>query len=167
MISKRISALLREARLRGGLSQSELAERAHVSTRLVAELERGQRPNASLETVLQLLHELGVSLRLTEPGGSSTELPGRDSVALARQARAQYRRETWMGGHVTLTASGSPPSGGHTMADRLAAVSSVSRQAYIMAHVGAKSTSRAAVKRSAKSAHSTARGGRSARDPRK
>jgi transcriptional regulator with XRE-family HTH domain len=166
VFSKQIGAMLRDARLQVGLTQSELADRTRVSKRLVAELERGQRPNASLETVLQLLHELGVSMRLTQPSGSVTELPGRDSVALARQARARHRRETWTGAHVSLAGSGSPPSGGHSMADRLAAVSSVSRQAHLVARAG-KGIPRTVVKRSANSSRSTVTGRRSVSDPRK
>ena len=163
MLSTQVSALLRDARIRRGLTQSELARRTHVSTRLVAELERGQRPNASLESVLRLLYELGVTMRLTEPSGSATELAGRDSAALARQARARHRRDTWMGAQVALGASGSAPGAGHVIADRVSALSAVSRQAYAMAKGSRHAVSRSASTESRGTATRTVRSGRPAR----
>jgi transcriptional regulator with XRE-family HTH domain len=62
MLSNRIGKLLRNARQQLNLSRAELARRAGVSARLVAELERGQRPNVSLESALKLLGIVGVSV---------------------------------------------------------------------------------------------------------
>ena len=45
MLSDRLGVLLENARKQLDLSRDELALRGDVRTRLVAELERGQRPN--------------------------------------------------------------------------------------------------------------------------
>ena len=63
MLSAEIGRVLRDARKAQALSRAELAATSGVSVRLVAELERGERPNVSLETALQLLNALGIALR--------------------------------------------------------------------------------------------------------
>lgn len=133
MLSDRIGALVRGAREQLGLSQAGLARRSGVSKRLVGEIERGQRPNVSLETTLRLLDTLGVSLRLALPDGRAVDLRGPSAPALGREARAARRRATWSGLHVPLEEAGTAPSGGGTMSDRLAAVAEVSRHAYAIA----------------------------------
>lgn len=160
MLSNRVGILLRDARRQLGLSQSEVARRGKVSTRLVAEVERGQRPNVSLETTLQLLHVLGVTMRLVEPSGAAIDLKGPNAALFARQARAARRRETWTGVHVPLKKSGLAPSGGRTIAERLTAVSRVSRQAYVIAQASSRKGTPLATKRSKGATKPAAKTGR-------
>ena len=54
MLSEPIGTLLKTARRQLKMSRDTLALRGGVSTRLVAELERGERPNVSLEATLTL-----------------------------------------------------------------------------------------------------------------
>lgn len=57
------SALLQLARLKAGLSQRELAERARVPVTMISAYERDQR-QPTLTTLLRLLHAAGFDLRL-------------------------------------------------------------------------------------------------------
>ena len=57
-----IGSLLRDHRLRLRLSQPEAARRAHVSTRLWSETERGERANVSFGTLVNMLAVVGVVL---------------------------------------------------------------------------------------------------------
>ncbi len=57
------AAVVRLARLKAGLSQRELAERAGVPATMISAYERDQR-QPSLETLLKLLHAAGFELRL-------------------------------------------------------------------------------------------------------
>ena len=66
MLTDQVGSLLRSARKTLGLTQAELARRARVSERLWAEVERGERPNVSLETALRMLSEVGVTVRLND-----------------------------------------------------------------------------------------------------
>jgi transcriptional regulator with XRE-family HTH domain len=149
MLSDQIGALLREARRSRDLSQAKLAQLSGVSTRLVAEVERGMRPNVGLEAVLRLLSIAGVAVRLSGPTGAVAELhsaAGADAEREERAARAARRRETWTGRHVALARSGAAPSGGRSALERLGAVGQVSRQAHAFARAGrgvATGTSRA------------------------
>lgn len=133
MITDVLGDLLRETRKALGLTQKEIAERAEVSTRLWAEVERGERPNVSLATALRMLSEVGVVVRLNEPLGTSRELRDAGTDAAARAARAAMRRTTWTGRQVLLEQEGAddqPPTSGR---DRLAAVTVVSEQAFAIA----------------------------------
>src|SRR5216110_3431006 len=97
MFSERIGNLLQNARRQLDLSREELARRGGVSTRLVAELERGQRPNVSLESALKLLNVVGVSVVAKAPNGAAAEIRSEAAATLERAARAARRRQTWTG----------------------------------------------------------------------
>lgn len=133
MLSARIGALLKEARRYLSLSRADLALRAGVSVRLVAELERGQRPNVSLESALKLLNVVGVSVVAQAPDGAAAEIRGESAGALARAARAAHRRQTWTGRRVPLHDEGNDPRPERSKAERLASVARVSTQAYAIA----------------------------------
>ena len=57
------SALLQLARLKSGMSQRELAERAGVPVTMISAYERDQR-QPTLATLLKLLHAAGFDLRM-------------------------------------------------------------------------------------------------------
>ena len=107
MLTDQIADLLKSARKAAGLSQKEVAGRAQVSTRLWAEVERGERPNVSLTTAIRMLGEVGVTVRLPDPLGASRELRNPGSAAAARSARAAVRRATWTGRQIRLEQEGS------------------------------------------------------------
>ena len=69
MLSDSLGPLLKTARRQLSLSRKELASRAGVSPRLVAELERGQRPNVSLESALKLLSLASAPVESPVPSG--------------------------------------------------------------------------------------------------
>lgn len=125
-----VGELLKRARNTIGLTQVELAQRVGVSNRLLAELERGERPNVSLTTALRLMAEVGVKVQLTEPSGASVELG--DAETLAR-ARAHVRRAHWTGRQLTLSDEGSDDPASTRAANRVAAVGVVSQQAFSLA----------------------------------
>ena len=133
MLTDQIADLLKRARKAAGLSQKEVAGRAQVSTRLWAEVERGERPNVSLTTAIRMLGEVGVTVRLTDPLGASRELRNPGSAAAARSARAAVRRATWTGRQIRLEQEGSNDPSGANGHERLAAVSVVSEQAFAVA----------------------------------
>ena len=82
-------ALLRKARTRAGLSQTELARRAGVPQSVVSEYEAGKREPA-LPTLARLVagtgHELTLGLQRTDPS-----VRGLPDTALGRRLR-QHRR---------------------------------------------------------------------------
>ena len=59
-MGERLAAVVRRLRLRAGLTQEELAERAGISVRTIRRLETGQRRNPRLSSVLQLAAALGL-----------------------------------------------------------------------------------------------------------
>lgn len=67
MLSDQLGARLKCSRKALRLTQRELAQRAEVSERLWAKVERGERPNVSLETALRMLNLVGVSIRFEDP----------------------------------------------------------------------------------------------------
>lgn len=136
MLSSQIGDLLKTARLERGLTRAELARRGRVSTRLVAELERGQRPNVSLESALTLLRIVGVSIVAKAPNGAAAEIRSRSTGLVERAARAELRRLTWKGRQVRLHDEGEDPAPPSSSSKRLAAVSEISRQAYLIAASG-------------------------------
>ena len=69
---KDIGALVREARLEAGLTQTELAERIAASRFWVAEFERG-KPHVSMSRVLQALQSLGLDV-LVVPRKATSKL---------------------------------------------------------------------------------------------
>lgn len=127
LLSAPIGHLIRAARERMGMSRAHVASSARVSERLLAELERGQRPNVSLETSLRLLAAVGVSMRLTDPSGAVVEISAPSAERLAREARAAHRRETWTGGRQPLHAPENDPPDQPTVVERLSSVARVSQ----------------------------------------
>lgn len=130
VLSELVGNLLREARKDLKISRAQLARRARVSTRLVAELERGQRPNVSLESALKLLNFAGATMVLKAPGGRTARLETGTSARIQRAARAEVRRNTWTARRIDLHEEGRSPQSGNSGAESLAAVSAVSRQAF-------------------------------------
>ncbi len=136
MVSAPLGELLKHARKQMGMSREELARRGGVSTRLVAEVERGQRPNVSLESTLKLLNLVGVTIVANAPDGATVEITDARSDALQRAARALLRRRTWTGRHIQLRKEGDPPGSGRSHVERLSAVSRISRHAFAMSKAG-------------------------------
>ena len=155
MLSDPIGVLLLSSRKQLKISRQELARRGKVSTRLLAELERGERPNVSLETALKLLRAVGVSVRLTAPHGAVEEIRDASAAARERAARAAHRRKTWTGRHVHLHDEGDDPRLARSTAKRVAAVSQVSKQAF-----GIASAARGQPHRTATSRESSSPSGR-------
>ena len=136
MLTDDVAEMLRSARAALGISQKELARRAGVSQRLWSEVERGVRPNVSLETALRMLSEVGVTVRLTDPLGTDRELRDPATSAAARAARAELRRATWTGRQITLRDEGMEDLSEFSHAagvERLGAVRLVSEQAFAVA----------------------------------
>jgi len=133
MMSATIGEVLRQARKAQGVSRADLAALGGVSTRLVAELERGERPNVSLETSLQLLKAVGITMRLSTPGGVVRVLRDPETAGAERAARAAVRRNTWVGMRVGLDEAEMPlpPA---TAGERLSAVAQVSRRVNALAN---------------------------------
>ncbi len=127
MRAQQIAKSLRTARLNLGATQKDMAERVGVSPRLWAEVERGERPNVSLETALRMLNAVGVTLRL---GDVPARVPSEED---ALQARAAHRRATWTGGRARLGEDDEPRVDDLSVADRLGAVAMVSQFAYAFA----------------------------------
>lgn len=138
MFSNRLGELLQHARKQLNMSREELARRAKVSTRLVAELERGQRPNVSLESTLKLLNLVGVSIVAKAPDGATAEIRNSRSAALERTARAALRRRTWTGERIHLRDEGGAPGAGRSDMERLSAVSLISKQAYALSDANSR-----------------------------
>jgi transcriptional regulator with XRE-family HTH domain len=83
------AALLQLARLKAGISQRELAERASVPTTMISAYERDKR-QPTLATLLRLLHAAGFDLRMRlepcEPGDEVVELLDPEQAEKWRQA---------------------------------------------------------------------------------
>jgi transcriptional regulator with XRE-family HTH domain len=129
MLTNGIGELLRKSRKALGLTQKAAALRVGVSERLWAEVERGERPNVSLETALRMLGEVGITVRLDDPLGSSHVLLEASS---ARAARAALRRKTWTGRQIRLSEEGRDEPRSLINAG-LGAVAQVSQRAYAVA----------------------------------
>lgn len=136
MLSEPIGDLLKAARKQLNVSREELARRGGVSMRLVAELERGQRPNVSLESALKLLNAVGVSVIAKAPNGAAVEIRSASGPALERAARAARRRQTWTGRQIHLHDEDDGPVSGRSRSGRLSSVVQVSNQAYLIASAG-------------------------------
>ncbi len=129
MLSSSIGAALAQARKRKLMSRETLAQQAGVSTRLVADFERGARPNVSLETALRLLQIVGLSTGLDQATHRSEGLSDTDAARIDRAARAAQRRATWVGSRTSLSESDAPPPPS-SPAERLAAVREVSQRVF-------------------------------------
>ncbi len=138
MLSATLGELLKRARKQMGISREELARRGEVSTRLVAEVERGQRPNVSLESAMKLLNLVGVTISAKAPDGATADIMDANSAAIQRAARASLRRRTWTGRHVSLKNEGTSPDFGGSRVERLSAVSRISVQAFSVSKASAK-----------------------------
>jgi len=91
------AALLQLARLKGGLSQRELAERAAVPPTMISAYERGRR-DPTLATLLRLLRAAGFELRMTlEPLDDHDAVLGEleERRSPAERARRDRQIETW------------------------------------------------------------------------
>lgn len=155
MLTAQIGDLLRTARKALYLSQAELAHRAGVSARLWSEVERGERPNVSLETALRMLGEVGVAVRLTDPMGTSRELRNPHADVAARTVRAAVRRATWQGRQIRLHEEGEETDDTSMIARgaaRLGAVAHVSEQAFAVAGAPRVATKGATVQSARKAA---------------
>jgi transcriptional regulator with XRE-family HTH domain len=101
------AALLQLARLKAGMSQRELAERASVPTTMISAYERDRR-QPSLRTLLRLLHAAGFELRMTlEPHDFHDErLAALDSKRSPSERRQRDREiEAWRGASPVVTTS--------------------------------------------------------------
>jgi transcriptional regulator with XRE-family HTH domain len=67
-----VAALLRDARLRAGLSQDELARRAGVSRTTLARMETLARGDMSVSALVRLLDAAGHDLRAVQHGHART-----------------------------------------------------------------------------------------------
>jgi len=153
MFSARFGLLLKNARKQRNITRDELASRGGVSTRLVAEMERGQRPNVSLESALRLMDAVGISILAKASDGATAEMRNPAMAALERAARAEERRRTWTGRYIHLHDEGEDPRSVKSKRKRLSAVSDVSQHAYLIAASGssrAKPTSLSGEKLSTK-----------------
>jgi y4mF family transcriptional regulator len=65
-----VGALVRDRRRQLKLSQTDLAQRLHVSQRYISHLERG-KPTLQLGLVIRVLRELGVVLQVNDPSSPS------------------------------------------------------------------------------------------------
>lgn len=136
MLSHSLGPLLKSSREQLGLSRAALAAKAGVSLRLVAEFERGQRGNVSLESALRLFKVVGITVVASAPHGPAAEIRGTASARLERAARAAHRRETWTGHHVHLRDSGDAPRAPRSLPRRIASVAAISDAAYVIASKG-------------------------------
>ncbi len=133
VLSQELGPLLRRTREELGLSRETVAATAGVSMRLVAEFERRQRSNVSLESALRLLQAVGIRVLATAPNGAALEIHSKAAERLARAARAARRRETWTARRVHLRDSGDDPPAPRDASRRIAAVREVSEAAYAVA----------------------------------
>ncbi|MBK6486699.1 MAG: helix-turn-helix transcriptional regulator [Gemmatimonadetes bacterium] len=134
MLTDQVGVLLKRSRKALRLTQKELAQRAGVSERLWAEVERAERPNVSLETALRMLSLVGVSIRLDDPLGTTHVLHDASSAAAARAARAAIRRTTWRGRQTRLSEEGTDVRPPADPAQGVGAVARVSEQAFAVAN---------------------------------
>lgn len=138
MLTHQLGALLKSARKALGLTQQELAARAGVSVRLWAEVERGVRPNVSLDTALKLLQHAGITVKLEDVTGTTHELLDTESASVAGRARAEQRRATWSGRQTHITEADMPTKGQWRNVNLLGAVAEVSEQAYLVSRAQRK-----------------------------
>lgn len=132
MSQRTLGELLKSTRKLLGITQADAAKRAGVSTRLWAEVERGEREHVSLDTTIRLLGEMGIEMVLEAPTGARIGLTHGSAAERARLVRAEIRRATWTVRKIRLGDADEPPAAG-PIAQRLAAVHEISRTAYEIA----------------------------------
>jgi len=136
MMTAAIGTAIRERRTALGMSRDALAAAVGVSVRLVSEVERGERPNVSLESTLRLLRALGLTLIPTMDAPSvDVSETAEDAKRRAREERAARRRATWTG-ETRALGDEVPPAPPATVVERLAAVSAASALANALAAQG-------------------------------
>lgn len=142
MQASALGALLKQARKRTGKTRRALAAEAGVSVRLVAEFERGQRPNVSLDTALRLFDLVGmdVSVQVRDASVQQTGTSYLNDPSFA--ARAARRRATWTGRHVLMHDDDSPVHVPQSAEEALAAVWRVSQLAHAVTEAPAAKNSR-------------------------
>jgi len=109
------AALLQLARLKAGLSQRELAERASIATTMVSAYERGKR-HPSLMTLLRLVHATGFELRMTlEPYDPHDDVL--EALDSARPLSERQRRDRQIDAWRRATPVAKPPTENRRTAD--------------------------------------------------
>jgi transcriptional regulator with XRE-family HTH domain len=93
------AGLLRYARLKAGLSQSELAERAGVARTMVSAYERDRR-QATLPTLMRLLKAAGFELRMQLAPYDAHD----DVLRELEEHRPSGERQAWEGYQATRVA---------------------------------------------------------------
>jgi transcriptional regulator with XRE-family HTH domain len=87
------AALLQLARLKAGLTQRELAERATVPSTMISAYERGKR-QPTLDTLLRLLRAAGFELRMhLEPYDRHDDVLAEMEAARSHRERRRRDRE--------------------------------------------------------------------------
>jgi len=137
-----LGALLKQARKRTGKTRQALAAEAGVSVRLVAEFERGQRPNVSLDTALRLFDLLGMHIDVRLPQTTAQRAGSAHVNDAAFAARAAHRRATWIGRHVSLHDDDSTVHVPQSAEEARGAVWRVSQLAHAVAEAPAAKNSR-------------------------
>lgn len=118
MLAEQYGKLIKEARLRMGLTQEDLAEKAQVSRAVLSKLEQGKKPVQS-DTLDRLLAALGIRPRIDAANGKglrklarleqeinrlerrdrhlrlAVRLAEDESAAAALVARARQRTDLW------------------------------------------------------------------------
>ena len=73
MISEEIRKLIKEERLRQGLSKDDLAERAGLSSRLIEYWEQDKRKATNIESIDKALKALGIKYTIGQTDSSPNE----------------------------------------------------------------------------------------------
>jgi transcriptional regulator with XRE-family HTH domain len=105
------AALIRLARMKVGMTQAQLANRAGVSVSMISAYERGKR-DATLGTLMKLVSAADLELRMRlEPRDDhdqSLEIRRKRMTADQRR-RADARLEVWRNARERASAMGAPP----------------------------------------------------------
>lgn len=86
-IARQVGQEVRDARKKSGLTQAELAERAHVSARLVSGLELGDNTGVGLDKLLSVFHALGLVMAVFDSsatGKTAKPEPSNESDGVPR-----------------------------------------------------------------------------------
>jgi len=143
MQANELGALLKQARKQTGKTRQALAADAGVSVRLIAEFERGQRPNVSLDTALRLFDLLGMHIDVRLPQAAAQQAGAAHVSDASFAARAAHRLATWTGRHVSLHDDDSTVHLPQSDEEAVAAVWRVSQLAHAVAEAPVATTYRA------------------------